>query len=362
MTPIKKHARRSALLCSSWRCDRHPLPWLKAFWSEWFALNRLAVAAALFGACAGLAAAAQAEETTLSRRQTPYTLVKENVVEVRFGDLTAHLANNEAVGPDHRAGYNGLIDLRYAGGPSPFVPFFAGLNLEHVNNGKSYADRDLQFEPRRHPMEIRKIDETTYELCQSALPNTGLESCTRFSFREPHFIDVTFECIPRLKKFPFGYLNVFWASYILQPEDMSIYFLGRNKGETGEGWVQGVTPKHGELSTHRSSKDEREFQREESFPLSLVFSESRLEYTQPFYYARFKDFVWIVLFRENDLVRFTQSPSGGGQGNPAWDFQWFIDAPKQYRLYRLSFRAIYKPWKDRDDVVMEYERFRAKFE
>ncbi len=259
--------------------------------------------------------------------------------------------------PFHRGGYNGLVEIRHDGGPSPFVPQYAGLNLEHVNNGKIYPDRDLQFEPRRHPMELRRIDERTYELYQAPLPNTGLESCTRFVFREPYFIDVTFECIPREDHFPFEHLNLFWASYILQPRDKSIYFLGRKKGDLEESWVRGVTPRHGELSTHRSARDRRRFAHEDPFPLTLVFNESGYEYTWPFYYGRYREYVWMVLFHSDDLVRLTQSPFGGGSGNPAWDFQWFIDRPEKDRLYGFSFRAVYKPWVDRQDVLNEYDRF-----
>ena len=171
--------------------------------------------------------------TTLSRPRDTYQVVPEGSVEVRWGKLAAQLVNNQAVAPEHAAGYNGLQSIRYDGGPSPFVPRFAGLNLEHVNNGVATADRDLQFEPRKHPMELRRLDARTYELYQAPLPNTGLESSTRFAFREPHFIDVTFECIPRLDKFPYAHLNIFWASYILKPEDMSIYFLGPQEGTKG---------------------------------------------------------------------------------------------------------------------------------
>lgn len=295
--------------------------------------------------------------TSLSDPAVVYEVVSEPAVEIRWGEMSARLVDNRAFGPDHRAGYNGLMEIRRGGGPSPFVPLYAGLNLEHVNNGRAYADRDLQFEPRRHPMELRKIDERTFELYQAALPETGVESCTRFEFVEPHHVDVTFECIPREANFPYGHLNLFWASYLQQPEDMSIYFLGRKKGESGERWVRGITPAHGELSTHRGATDRREFAHEKPFPLTLVFNESEYEYTRPFYYGRYKDHVWIVMFRERDLVRFTQSPSGGGDGNPAWDFQWFIENPEVGKVYRMKYRAVYKPWVDESDVVREYEDF-----
>ncbi len=295
--------------------------------------------------------------TTLSQPREYHEVLNRDWIEVGWGKLQARLATNQAVPPEHAAGYNGLVEIRYDGGPSLFVPRFAGLNLEHVNNGVAYSDRDLQFEPRRHPMQIRQINSTTYELFQPPLPNTGLESCTRFAFREPHFIDVTFECVPRIEKFPYGHLNMFWASYILKPEDKSIYFLGHKKGTKGEQWIQGVTPQHGQLSTHRSAADRRSFRRQDLFPLTLVFNESEYEFTRPVYYGRYKDSVWIVMFRGQDLVRFTQSPSGGGDGNPAWDFQWFISKPKKNQLYRLIWRAIYKPWTSQDDVMKEYELF-----
>src|SRR5258706_5791697 len=77
--------------------------------------------------------------TTLSRPQETYQVVAEHGVEIRWGKLAARLVNNQAVPPDHAAGYNGLASLRYERGVSPFVPRFAGLNLEHINNGVSNA-------------------------------------------------------------------------------------------------------------------------------------------------------------------------------------------------------------------------------
>ena len=295
--------------------------------------------------------------TTLSDPSIEFEVVNEVPVRIEFGDLSALLVNNRAAGPEHWEGYNGIMELRFRGGPSPFVRAYAGLNLEHVNNGRVYEDRDLQFEPRRHPMELRRIDERTYELYQAALPNTGLESTTRFAFREPYIIDVTFECIPRIENFPFDHLNVFWASYIEAPESKAIHFLGRKKGGEGEAWIEAISPSHGEQATHRAAGDRRTFEHEEPFALTLVFNESDYEYTRPFYYGRYGENVWAVMFREEDGVRLTQSPSGGGRDNPAWDFQWFIERPEKDRVYRMEYRAIYKKWEGREDIVAEYERF-----
>ncbi|MBI1784787.1 hypothetical protein HYR69_06550 [Candidatus Sumerlaeota bacterium] len=215
-------------------------------------------------------------------------------------------------------------------------------------------------------MEWRKINDHTYELYQAALPETGVESCTRFEFKSPCYIDVTFECIPRKDSYPYPYLCFFWASYIQHPKDPSIYFAGRRKGDEIEKWIKGETPEHGKLSTHRSAIDRRDYNHDDPFPLTLVFNESDYTYTRAAYFGRYKDpeqtnqkeHALMYLFDKRDLVRFTQSPSGGGENNPAWDFQWFVDKPKKDKLYRMSYRCVYKPWVSQHDLVDEYEKYR----
>ncbi|MSR31776.1 MAG: hypothetical protein EXR99_09755 [Gemmataceae bacterium] len=316
-------------------------------------------AAILFALCPAMASAQAVGKTTLGNPKIPFTVVTAVPIEVTRGKLSATLIDNQAYGKTHREGYNGLARLRLGNSPSPFVENYAGLNLEHVNNGVIYENRDLQFEPRKHPMEIRKINDSTFELYQKPLPNTGLESCTRFHFQDNGIIDVTFACVPRKDHFPYGYLNLFWASYIQKPEDMGIQFLGRKKGEKDESWIRAVTPKHGDLSTHRSASDRRDFKRAEPFPLTLVFNESGYEYTKPFYFGRYQDHALALMFHPSDLIRFTQSPSGGGQGNPAWDFQWFIDAPVKDRLYAFSFRVQWQPWTTPGAILKDYEAYLA---
>jgi hypothetical protein len=316
----------------------------------------LASGGILIGATAAIpTVAAETSVTTLGNSKIKYTVPESGYHVLRRGDVTAVVVDNGAVDDatlkGHRAGYSGVASLTHKQrADNLFVPNYAGLNYEHIHDGTT-QHRDILFEPRRAPMELRVVNQHTVELYQAPTPTWKLESVLRFEMLDDGTIEMTLECIPRAKTFRNGYVGLFWASYIHQPESLDIHFRGTSNRDGKESdWVRGVTPSHGVLSTHISQEDRRRFTHDAEFPLTLAFNRSKYFFSEPWYYAVSHDMAFVQMFRPQDEIRLTQSPSGGGQGNPAWDFQWFIPDYEVGQLYRMVMRAQYFPFESPEQI------------
>jgi hypothetical protein len=274
--------------------------------------------------------------------------------------LSVVIGDNSALG-EHKARYNGIYSLTTPKlKVSPFVPDYAGLNLEHYFDMRPDINKDnnVFFEPRIAPMTFKQIDEHTSELFQPETPYWGVESTTRFTVAPKGHIDLDFTCTPKRDHFVGGFLGVFWASYINAPEDKSIYFLEAGSSLDAPQWVQYCTQRHGLHSTVRGAGDDLPMEGPES-TTNLFMSTSPLRYAMPFYYGRFGDQVLIFMYEAGDggLIRLSHSPSGGGDTpdktdtNPAWDVQLIVPNPVVGQAYGMKARLVVKPWKDRAEVL-----------
>jgi hypothetical protein len=297
---------------------------------------------------------------------TACTLAAEKpyVVLERAG-VRAVIVNNQAVNdeilPGHHEGYSGVASLTRRGQDrNLFVPIYAGLNFEHIHDG-TVQPREILFEPRQAPMEIGRAGEYMAELHQPPTPHWQLESWLRYEMLEDGTIEMTLECVPRAKTFKNGYIGLFFASYIHQPESLDILFLGNAANDTGSKarWIRGVTPEHGVHPTHLALDDRRDFPHDAQFPLTLVFNLSDYRYKEPWYYGVSHNMAFVQMFRPQDQVRLSQSPSGGGDGNPAWDFQWFIPQYEVGKRYRFIMRAMYVPFESSEQIAMASAEHRA---
>ena len=278
--------------------------------------------------------------------------------QLAVSQLAATIGTNAPLGA-HRAGYNGVFALSTpANSRNPFVPAYAGLNLEHYFDGRPRpADARVFFEPRHAPMALRQLSATAAELTQAPTPVFGVVSTTHFELKEPYYLDIAYRAKPTHTNFTGNFLGIFWASYMNAPEDKSIYFRGPQSR-----WQQLATQLHGRDASVLPVDAPAPPPAAED-PASLYRNVSPLRYAEPFFYGRIGDMVLIYIFRPNPYLRFAQSPSGGGvtpegdDTNPAWDFQLVIPNPEANRTYPLDLRVVYKPWAGRADVLAEVNKF-----
>jgi hypothetical protein len=286
----------------------------------------------------------------------PSGLEQLKVITVNKGDLKAVFVDNTDMPPNHRAGYNGIAELYHAEQDSTvFVPSYAGFNLEHVFNGDSLVQF---FEPRVNPMKLYKKSGNEVLLYQNTTPVSGAESLTEFRLVEPGYIDITFRCIFHdAKYFTHDYAGFFWASYINKPPEKSIYFRGVDDDQSDVRWISAFSDKHGTKSTHRAINDKFDFYFAPDFRASLANNYSDYRYALPFYFGRFHNMALGFFFHSTEVIRLTQSPTGGGSTNPAWDFQWLIPNPVKGKVYEFKARIVYKPFTGNGDMLEEYEKW-----
>lgn len=294
--------------------------------------------------------------TSLTNKAVTYTTPAAHHVVLSRGDVTAIVVDNEAIDlpelPKHRAGYNGVASLTHRNRRANlFVPGIAGLNFEHIHDGTAEGLKE-KFEPRVFPMELRVVNEHTVELYQPPTGNRQLESCGRYELLEDGTIEYTFECIPRAAGYRNGYIGLFWASYIHQPEDKAIHFRGRSRSKASPvKWIRAETPKHGVDSTHPPAAMKNPIMVDEDFPLTLVNHPSQYAHTDSWYYGVSHSMALVMMFRPDDGIWLAQSPSGGGNNNPAWDFQWFIPNYEVGEAYGFRMRAAYLPFENHEQIV-----------
>jgi hypothetical protein len=275
---------------------------------------------------------------------------------IEEGNLKVVFIDNTALPPNHRAGYNGIAELYHTDQDSSvFVPLFAGFNLEYIFNGDSLVQKN---EPRVNPMTLYKKGKNEVLLYQKPTPVSSAESLTEFKVVAPCYIDITFRCIFHNEKyFQHGYAGFFWASYINKPADRNIYFRGVSECQSVENWISAFSEKHFLKSTHRGLNDKFDFYFAPDFRARLANNYSDYRYSKPFYFGRFHNMALAYFFHSAEVIRLTQSPTGGGNTNPAWDFQYLIPDPETGKEYSFKARMVYKPFLNNEDILKEYKKW-----
>ncbi len=263
----------------------------------------------------------------------------------------------------HRAGYNGVWSLTSTHAPENcFSPAVAGLNLEHLMDDLFMTDEGGEiFEPRAHPMQLKRTADNAVRLSQEPSPLTGVSSETVITVREPFFIDFEFRATltrpPRSGR-SFGF---FWASYMRSPETPALQFLDPEGiwcclSPDGHGDDSGNTVCYATVEP-RWGNPELAYR---SGSLTQSFSQRRFGLPLMFGRPGKGDMLFAQMFDQREPVRLCMSPTGGGReegarvNNPAWDFQYIVDDAAEGTTCHLRSRVIYKPFVDRDEVERLY--------
>lgn len=273
-------------------------------------------------------------------------------------DLKVIIGDNAAEG-SHRGGYNGIWELTHRLCSRPvFVPYLAGLNLEHIFSGENDESDDIFFEPRKAPMILNRVDDGLIELYQPATPTWKLESWSRFSLQASDCIKLEVRARATQHTFPHNYIGLFWASYINAPEDKSFYFWGGPVQSTpGKAWVQFCTQIHGRDATVVARDAQEKTFYADNRRHALYKSLSKIRYDEPWFYGRFENLALIFVFPRAKGVRFSHSPTGGGYHpelrthNPAWDFQQIIQPYEIGQYYEFVMYLIITPYEGRAAIV-----------
>jgi hypothetical protein len=289
----------------------------------------------------------------------------EHTASLYNGVLSAVVADNESYGDRHQPGYNGISELYLglADQKNLFVPLYAGLNFEHIFSGDSTSYDWHIFEPRRAPMRLIRGSTNRVELLQERTEHWPLRSQLIYEFNGDT-VDFTYTGTPLADVWKkHSYIGVFFASYVNAPEDLAIQFIGRSRpgrGDPRARWIKHVPPSHGVAASHRPAGSEWEPPFDASFPIGLVSGISDFEYVYPFYFGRYGERVFVMMFErpgKGGELRIAHSPNGAGPGNPAWDFVYFQRDYAVNREFRFRARAVYRKFKGLDEVVRLYEKW-----
>lgn len=302
---------------------------------------------------AWLASAAVATATTAG--------VGQMILESK--ELRIVVADNQAYSPEHASGYSGIAELyRRDHERNLFVPQYSGLNFEHIFSGDQASYVHSMYEPREAPMEIFRLAQDRVELRQTRTKHWPLNS--RLSYQvQGDAVDFTYCGTPTADAWQkHGYIGTFFASYMNAPHDPAINFIGRRRseGEAATRWIRHLPAVHGLDSLHAPAASHWTPGLDEGNPIDLLNGRSGIEYVYPFFFGRVGPNVLIMMFERPNArseVYFAQSPSGGGERNPAWDFVHFQRDYVVGREYCLHARMVYKPFAGRREIISLYERW-----
>ncbi len=295
------------------------------------------------------------------------------------GALRARVVDNsERLMPvaDWRAdGMNGLASLIHEGQNKNLFAS-VGMNLEECRTDPpAGAAVDLPHPPRRAPMLLERVDECSARLTQSAAEGAGLNFDIVFSLGE-QWVDQTITVWP---DHDIGSSSHFYASYMNQVQNTSLFMRARLDGDAEPRWWEATSPGHGgdgsvfyravdpegkewhEFLIDNPVRRQKRFRDDEVVAAAEAagFRRGQLAQLGGFFFGFMDDYVVLYVFREDAFSTWMSSSGGVAVRCPAWDYEVSTGAQSAGERRSYHVRLVYKPFGGIDDVLAEVARFRG---
>ncbi len=236
---------------------------------------------------------------------------------------------------------------------------YGGMNFEFI---APMAPED-RYEPRHFSTRL-SIDEpeTQVTLHQEPTPVHKVESWTTYRVAGPAHLDWSFRFrLHEPAAFPTDLVGFFFASYVHEPENKSIYLLSRSVYESLM-WVQFCTLFQGRNAAVGWEEDPYDVtfgDREHG----LYSSPAPITYAVPMFLGRRSDMAFAIFFESPVGVVISHGMGGGGalddgsDRHPAWDFFLYSRDPAHVTEGSWRGRLLFKRFAGRADVIDEYAAF-----
>jgi len=256
-------------------------------------------------------------------------------VDLQSSDLSGTMLDNVANAERSGAGFHPLMHRRYPD-QNIYRDDGVGLNFEHIINGAADDRAICRFTPRTDRCALVRHSDLCASICHRAADSSwDIESEMVYTLSDGPYVDLAFSATLRRARFPLGYVDFMWASYMNRTRDRRIHFYGVDG--TQEDWMSfGDDTPHGFETGTVACRGVDPLPYEPGADTLNLVEHPEKTFLLPFYYglvdgdgdlATTDDtMVYIMMFDRTEEIRFAmwnfiQDARGeADRHSPAWDW------------------------------------------